>query len=137
MRATPSDAASAVELMRQFHEEYGLMGFPFSPDHARQFFLSHLQSGALALIEPGQALFLARVIDHPLGMGRVAVESLWYVAKNRRGKSGIRFLDYYERWAAAMGCVAVNMVSLAANNVSSIYKRRGYVPAEMHFLKVL
>ncbi|MCF1437152.1 GNAT family N-acetyltransferase, partial [Agrobacterium vitis] len=73
--------------------------------------------------------------DHPFGAGLVAKETVWFIAPQARGRSGLIMLDAYEAWAKSIGCISIGMAALATNDVSSLYARRGYTPAETHFIK--
>ena len=80
---------------------------------------------------------MACAFEHPFGAGRIAKETVWYVAREARGRGAIKMLDAYEGWARSVGCVSVGMASLATNDVSSLYERRGYSAVETHFMKPL
>lgn len=80
---------------------------------------------------------MAACFEHPFGAGRMAKESVWYICPAARGRGGIKMLDAYEAWAREQGCQSVGMASLATNDVSRIYERRGYAAVETHFLKPL
>jgi hypothetical protein len=54
-----------------------------------------------------------------------------------RGRASLKMIDAYEAWAALQGCVAAGMTSLATNDVSALYRRRGFQPVETLFLKPL
>ena len=80
---------------------------------------------------------MAAAFEHPFGAGLWAKETVWYISERHRGRGALRMLDAYEMWATGKGCVAIGMASLASNDVSAIYARRGYAPAETHFLKFI
>jgi hypothetical protein len=68
---------------------------------------------------------MAVAFDHPFGAGRIAKETVWFATPLARGRGAIRMLDAYEDWARTAGCVSARMASLANNDVSKIYERRG------------
>lgn len=136
-RATPDDRLAIIRLLKESHEAAGFT-FPFSAPHADALFQRHMASGlALVCGDPARGVLMALTFDHPFGAGKWAKESVWYIAPDARGRSAVQMLDAYEAWAREQGCVTVGMASLATNDVSRIYERRGYAPAETHFLKAL
>lgn len=82
-------------------------------------------------------ILMAHAFDHPFGAGMCSFETVWFIADNARGRGSLRMLDAYEDWARSLGCVYACMASLAINDVSRIYTRRGYAPVETHFMKAL
>ena len=136
---TATDRAACIELLRESHEA---AGFPwaFLPERAAALFDLHRDHPlacciVLDLDAVVSGLLMASAFDHPFGAGRWAKETVWYVTPSSRGRGAIRMLDAYEAWARQQGCAYVGMASLAANDVSGLYLRRGYAPAETHFIK--
>lgn len=123
--------------MKDAHSAAGF-AFPFSAPHADMLFRQHL-AGGLVLVcgEPVQGALMAVTFEHPFGAGRWAKETVWYIEPDARGRAAIQMLDAYEAWAREQGCTTIGMASLASNDVSRIYERRGYAPAETHFVKAL
>lgn len=139
--AVLSDRAACVRLLRESHEAAGFL-FPFKAAYAAALFDGHLSNGqacVLVLEHEGhaQGLLMASWFEHPFGAGRYAKETVWYVSEAARGRGAFKMLDAYEAWAREQGCTAIGMASLATNDVSKIYERRGYAPAETHFIKPL
>lgn len=139
--AINTDAGAVVDLLRQSHAA-ARWSFPFDPARAHALFTSHIQTNracALVLEVDGQVsgLLMASLFEHPFGAGVCATETVWFIKESARGKYGLTMLDAYEAWAKQSGCASVCMASLAINDVSSIYTRRGYEPVETHFMKEL
>lgn len=136
-RAVEGDRLAVIRLMKDAHDAAGFT-FPFSAPHADMLFRQHL-AGGLVLVagQPAQGVLMAMPFDHPFGAGKWAKETVWYIAPEARGRAALRMLDAYEAWAREQGCVTIGMASLATNDVSKIYERRGYAPAETHFVKSL
>ncbi|MEO4000307.1 GNAT family N-acetyltransferase [Mesorhizobium sp. CAU 1732] len=135
--ATESDRLRVVRLLGESHKAAGFT-FPFDAVRAEALFKQHMAAGlVLVLGDPAQGVLMAAATDHPFGMGRVAKETVWFIRPEARGRSAFKMLDAYEAWAREQGCVAVGMASLATNDVSRLYERRGYAAAETHFLKSL
>jgi GNAT superfamily N-acetyltransferase len=136
-RATEADRLAVVRLLKASHAAAGFT-FPFSAPHADRLFREHMASGlVLVLGEPAQGVLMARTFEHPFGAGLWAKETVWFIAPEARGRAALQMLDAYEAWAREQGCTTIGMASLASNDVSRIYERRGYAPAETHFVKTL
>jgi len=136
-RAAEGDRLAVIRLLKDSHAAAGFT-FPFSAPHADALFRQHLERGLVLVCgQPARGVLMAATFDHPFGAGRWAKETVWYIAPEARGRAAIRMLDAYEVWAREQGCATIGMASLATNDVSRIYERRGYAPAETHFVKAL
>lgn len=136
-KAGESDRLAVIRLLKDSHAAAGFT-FPFSAPHADALFRAHMERGLILVAgEPAQGVLMASTLDHPFGAGKWAKETVWYIAPEARGRSALQMLDAYEAWAREQGCVTIGMASLATNDVSRIYGRRGYAPAETHFVKSL
>ena len=137
--AVMSDRAACVRLLRESHEAAGFI-FPFKAAYAAALFDLHHTSPQACILVVGDTphgLLMASWFEHPFGAGRYAKETVWYVSEAARGRGALKMLDAYEAWAREQGCTAIGMAALATNDVSKIYERRGYAPAETHFIKPL
>jgi GNAT superfamily N-acetyltransferase len=143
-----TDKARVVELLRDSHVAAGFAGtegfaFPFVPAYAERLFALHLDMmNACCLVNDidgsVQGLLLAVAHEHPFGPVWLASETVWWIDPAHRGRSAIAMLDAYEAWAAAKGCKFAGMAGMGDDpDVAKLYLRRGYRPAEKHFLKVL
>ncbi len=137
--ADASDRDRVVTLLRESHAAAGFT-FPFQAAYADRLFQQHLASDHACVLvagEPAQGVLMACAYEHPFGAGRIAKETVWYVAPWARGRGSMQMLDAYESWAQSLGCVSAGMASLSTNDVSSLYERRGYSAVETHFMKPL
>lgn len=137
--ASEADRLAVIRLLRDSHAAAGWT-FPFQAARAEALFKQHVSAPnacCLVMGEQPQGLLMAASFDHPFGAGRVAKETVWFIAPEARGRSAILMLDAYELWAHDQGCNLVGMASLATNDVSRLYERRGYSAVETHFLKTL
>lgn len=69
----------------------------------------------------------------------IATEFFWFVSEGHRGQ-GLRLLKAFEEWARAKGCVQIRMaylMDLMPSKLEMVYKRLGYVPAEVLYVKEL
>ncbi len=135
--AAPEDRLAVIRLLKESHAAAGFT-FPFSAPHADLLFRQHMECGLVLVCgQPAQGVLMAMTFDHPFGAGKWAKETCWYIAPKARGRSALQMLDAYEAWAQEQGCTMIGMASLASNDVSKIYDRRGYAAAETHFVKAL
>lgn len=126
-----------IQLLQESHRA-ARFDFPFSAPHAAALFDTHISKGLILLLgKPAQGLLMAMTFDHPFGAGLWAKETVWYIRPGARGRSALEMLSKYEAWAVERGCVKIGMASLSSNDVSKIYNRKGYTPAETHFIKTL
>lgn len=136
-----ADKARVIELLRESHEA---AGFPFAfcdESAAALFEYHHKLTNAVIFVHEIAAvpvgILMAVIAPHPFGAGLWARETVWFVSAEARGRGALRMLDAYEHWAKANSCSAVSMATLATNDVSPIYLKRGYGAAETHFVKYL
>lgn len=139
--ATRSDVDRAVELIKESHAA-AEFEFPFVEGYARALFFRHVgnSDAACILLElrgTVQGILMVTHGEHPFGAGRIASETLWYIAPKGRGGSAFKMLTMYEEWAKLHKCAMVSMASLVSNDVSAIYERLNYKPMEIHFTKAL
>lgn len=140
--ALAADKMRVIRLLKNAHAAGGLP-FPFSAPHAAALFDGQTtQPDRLALVATvagvAQGVFMAAVTDHPFAPVRVATEVVWWIEPEHRGKIASEMLSAYEAWARKRGASFVGMAALeAAPRAGAIYRRRGYVPAETHFIKAL
>jgi hypothetical protein len=137
--AEPGDRDRVIALLKESHAAAGFT-FPFEAARADQLFQQHLASPfacVLVVGKPAQGVLMAVAFEHPFGAGRIAKETVWFIEPSARGRGALRMLDAYEYWARSTSCVSIGMASLASNDVSKIYERRGYAAAETHFMKPL
>lgn len=137
--AEPADKIAVIGLLKQAHAAAGF-AFPFQAAYAEQVFLSHTGNTASCCIVLGErpvGVLMARMFSHPFGAGWWAKETVWFVEPAHRGRGSLRMLDAYEDWARSVGCSVIGMASLASNDVSALYRRRGFAPVETHFIKEL
>lgn len=137
--AVDEDRLPVVGLMRRFHEASGV-SLRFGAVHAESTFKACVaMPDRLCLVladERPRGVFLAQAAPFAFGPDLIASEILWWIDEGHRGR-GAAMLDAYEAWARQQGCSFASMVSLAGNDLTKLYERRGYRPAETHFIKAL
>jgi hypothetical protein len=131
-----------IRLLKNAHAAGGLP-FPFSAPHAAALFDGQTtQPNRLALVAThagvAHGVFMAAVTDHPFAPVKVATEVVWWIEPEYRGTVASDMLAAYEAWAREQSASFVGMAALeAAPRAGVIYRRRGYVPAETHYIKAL
>ena len=73
------------------------------------------------------------MVTHPLSGDRIASEIVWWVDPSARG-AGLRLLRTAERWAKALGAVAVHMIA-PTERVGQLYAAIGYAPVETNYYR--
>jgi hypothetical protein len=83
-------------------------------------------------------ILAAHVYRHPLAPVLAADELMWWIEPQHRGLCAMRMLEAYEEWAQSKGCVLIGMATPPCDDkAASIYGRRGYACAGMHFFKTI
>jgi GNAT superfamily N-acetyltransferase len=127
-------------MLRDAHRAGGLP-FKFSAPHAVALFDAQLAPNRLCLVMAAPnpvGVLMASAQEHPFAPVRYAAEVVWWIDPAHRGQGAAEMLDAYEAWASEKGCAFASMAALAAApRAGRIYERRGYVPAEIHYLKPL
>jgi Acetyltransferase (GNAT) family len=149
--ATIADKVRVIRLLEHsraaagFDNPDGLSGFafPFDPAYAERLFLTHmLRPDMLCLVleadGEAQGVLMAHALEHPFGPVRLAHETVWWIEPDYRGLSAPRMLDAYEDWCHEQDCDFSGLAGMGADpGVGKLYLRRGYKPAELHFLKAI
>lgn len=147
-RAAATDRLRVIELCRASHAAAGFdrvdgpTGFyvPFEPSYAEELFVTHFRSSCCNLVlevaGEVQGVLMAASRRHEFGPVVMAEETLWWIEPAHRGRSAIKMLDTYERWARERGCAYAGMKGMGDDpDVAKLYLRRGYLRAETSFLK--
>ena len=140
-RAVAMDRERVVAMAQAYHAA-GASPFPFDAVHAGRFF-GRLQLDAQSVVlvtgAPGAAagMLAASVIVSPVSPQPLAVEHIFWVDPEARGRAAFALIDEYERWAAFMGCRAVGIAEMGDARVKRLFARQGYAPAETRWLKLL
>lgn len=66
-------------------------------------------------------------------------EILWYVVPGSPKGTGTKLLEAFEEWSRSKGAKRITMGYMVHNEerLESFYQKRGYVPFEKHFFKLL
>ena len=68
-----------------------------------------------------------------------ASEFFWFVDPTHRGR-GVELYRHFEQWARDCDCVEIrmaHMLDLMPERLEKVYRRWGFVPTEVHYLKEL
>lgn len=136
--AGAADRARMVRHLRDAHAAGGLP-FAFSAPHAMALVDRHIAEPSLLALVCGDAgLLLASAQEHPFAAVRYAMETVWWIAPEGRGRFAGQMLDAYEAWAKEQGCAFAGMAALASfPRAGIIYRRAGFRETETHYLKPL
>ena len=77
------------------------------------------------------------VYPEPYSGTLIATEFFWFVKQARRGE-GLKLLRAFEAWARAKGCAQIRMahlVDVMPAKLEKVYRRFGYTPAEVLYVK--
>lgn len=138
----PADLPRLAECAREFYS---------ASQFLRGFDLDRFVNVWTTLIESGTGVIFAIendgavsgtiggvVYQEPYSGESIAVEFFWYVLARDRGPSGIRLYRAFEDWARAHECSQIRMVHLMDSmpeKLSHVYRRLGFCPAEVHYIK--
>jgi len=140
--AAERDRMRVLMMARDFHAASGIP-VPFSAAYANSLFTTTLSDeNRLCLVyAPGdvaQGVLAAQVTQLAIASVKAATEIMWWIEPAHRGRAAIQMLEAYEAWARERGCQFANMVGLGNDpEPARLYERRGYTPAERHFVKQL
>lgn len=142
-RAAMGDKGRVLAMARAFHVASGI-DVPFSAALAAVLFDACLVDPdrlCLVLDINGAAcgVLAAQAGPHGFAPVRLASELMFWISPDHRGSSAaLRMIDAYEAWARERGCHIAHLVGLGdAPAAGTLYARRGYRPAERHFMKNL
>lgn len=140
-RALPCDKGRLLVMARAFHAASGTP-LPFSAAAASlvaDAAMADPDRLCLVLADAGgtaRGALLALAGDHHFSPVRIASEIMWWIDPDYRGRAAGDMIAAYEQWAAERGCDFIHMAGLGGDPaVSALYRRRGYQPAETHFMK--
>lgn len=145
-KAGASDSGALVPMMRDAYDASGmadLLGARPDDNHLAILFRQHLASrDCIALVDERDGVLcgflLAACWAHPIAPVKIAKDTGWWVSPCRRGfLSAVNaMLDAFEAWAAGRNCKVTGLAGMGNEpRVGLIYRRRGYVAAETHFVK--
>jgi GNAT superfamily N-acetyltransferase len=139
--AIPEDIPRLVELgLRFMHESGYSQRLGVNPEAQANLAAMLIEApNGLVLVEErgGEITGMIGVIAtvHPHSGDAVMSELFWYVLPRARG-GGVRLLLAAEDWARSLG-IAKSIVVSPNKAVSALYKRLGYQPLELQFIKDL
>ncbi len=111
-----------------------------------------------ALVESGRGIVLASfdaqgdnktitgalggvLAPSPFNGQLMAIEMFWFVLPEYRGRSdALRLFSAFEDWAVEVNADMISMIhllALAPDKLEKLYRRRGYTPIEVNYIKEL
>lgn len=140
--ANVGDTIPVLGLLREAHEAALAGFFEFSAEMAERQWNSHLSSPESICIiyevdgEP-RGVFVGAATNYPSGPVRLAIEVVFWVSPQYRGSAWLRIMREFKSWAKDKGCAFTSISSKRDDRFSAALSRRGYAPAETHFLKAI
>lgn len=140
--AEAADMAPLLDMCRRFLDASGY-GYPWDEAHARAGLAqAMLAADALVLVldvdGAPRGVLIAQAGPHPFGPVRQAQEVVWWIETDARSVAVAQtMLAAFEGWAAARGCAFVTLALLGEAREAALYRRRGYAPAETHWIRAL
>lgn len=139
--AVEDDLLDCLMLFKQFHKESKL---PYSWDakKTQDVFLATLPMEDVNVFvaeTDGEIVgyICCQVMEPLFSSEKVASEIAWFVNKDyRKTSAGFRLMSAYEEWAEGRGAKYIGMAYLEEiADLSKVYKKKGYVKAETHYMK--
>ena len=139
--AVEGDLLDCPMLFKQFHKESKL---PYSWDakKTQEVFLATLPMEDVNVFvaeTDGEIVgyICCQVMEPLFSSEKVASEIAWFVHKDyRKTSAGFRLMSTYEEWAEGRGAKYIGMAYLEEiADLSKVYKKKGYVKAETHYMK--
>jgi hypothetical protein len=141
------DPDKIIRLGSQFFLEFKLPGI-FSGDYFIAVWEEILRGGSGAMwvsIQNNDIVGgIGGVLSPDLFTGdTMAMEAFWFMRRDCRGSfDSVKLLTTFEEWGIQVGAKRIVMIHLCPDNYShlqaeSVYQRRGYIPLEKSFYKML
>jgi hypothetical protein len=140
--ATINDTLPVMGLLREAHTAALSKFFEFDAAMAERQWMTHLASSeSICLVyeaggEP-RGVFVGAATNYPGGPVRLAIEVVFWVSPQHRGSAWLRIMREFETWAKDKCCAFTSISSKQDERFSTALERRGYAPAETHYLKAV
>lgn len=139
-RATLDDTLPVLALLRDAHEAALAKFFEFDSAMAERQWNTHLASPeSICLVYEidgiPRGVFVGAAANYPSGPVKLAIEVVFWVSPQHRGSAWIRIMREFEAWAATKDCAFTSISSKQDERFSTALERRGYAPAETHYLR--
>ena len=135
---SPKEKDFFKECIKKFHKEL-LPHFGSGSNVELEVIIDGLLANPdfICIIELGKGMIIGHVAPYLFNPNkRVASEIGWYVLpEHRNGSVGIRLVRDFEQVAKIMGAEILLMATLAGNDISSYYEKKGYNAQEKFYYK--
>lgn len=130
--ATPDDLPELARLGADFHAATPYRDLPYSPESFADFCAKLMVGGVVFMSEDGM---IGGVMNSPFFNASVPLvaELFWWAPKEGRA-----LREALEAWGQERGAIGAQFSGLAndrADTVTKLFRRAGYEPAEMAFIK--
>jgi len=140
-KAVIEDVDAAIDLLKEFQEE-SLKEYGINLDIATiQETCRKYEGSTLVAEEDGKiiGIIAGTVIRIPTFTTPIYLESVWYVSKMHR-RVGIHLLKTLEELCKSQGIshiILAHMMNSKADKLGEFYRRSGFVPYEINYIKKL
>lgn len=141
--ARDEDLPYLLDFARKFHDTSPYKELNFDQDKVAHTILHliHNPVGLILVLGDTPVGCLAAVIEDTLfGNDRMAVEVMFWVELEHRGRNSFELPKAYEFWAKKLGCKVVTLSSLEGENTAildRVYRGMKFAPCEHSYMKVL
>lgn len=81
-------------------------------------------------------MLAARAVPQLFSDDYMAIEQIWWIDPEHRGRHSLKLLEIYEHWAKHVGTSFATLSDLEQNSLEKIYTRKGYSLTEKSYIKV-
>lgn len=140
-RFEDKDCNAVIDLTQRFHAE-SLKEYGSVIDVKFLIKLFHEVKETSFLVEEEKkvtGLLAGKVVTDLLSEEKTYAEIMWFMRKEKR-QHGIRLLRFVEKWVRDQGIKRMMMVHMGnskSDKLSDFYRRIGYIPMEIHYIKQL
>lgn len=146
--ATENDLGAIISMAFRFHQASPYQGtqidFEKVVEALRSYIVGNLREKVVLLLvdflDHPRGILVGQVTDTLFGYDRQAIELMWWVDEDYRGKESLKLIEAYEDWALRVGAKIVHLALLNTKHkekLEKLYSRKGYVETETSFVKYL
>lgn len=142
--ASWDDIHRLLSLSREMHEEGGYRTIQLSLKKLEQFFQQKItDENSLVIVwedkEEIYGFFVAEIVEYFFSVERLAVDTLFFITKDMRKKSGAkRLLDSYINWAGSFDIKEIALSTtngVETENLERVYRKLGFKKAGVMYKK--
>ena len=140
-RAVADDIPRLVEMARDSYAQTPMAVFPFSAERTAEYMGALMSEANSCIYMSKGATIGTAIVCSPFSLAPIVTEEFWYADKSVKDARGaMALLAQVEKWAAQRQAAAVFMKTVnvpGQERVAKLYQRRGYIPLENTYMRVL